>query len=61
MSAKYDGNTCPACGDEDVQSVSGPQLVEHGECFVPCECNTCGAKWHETYVLNGYDSLTTKS
>jgi hypothetical protein len=60
-SEKYVANSgiiCPVCHSDQV---NGSSLeVDAGGSYQPCECESCGSTWTDTYELKGYENLDAK-
>jgi hypothetical protein len=49
----YDGASCPNCKGKYI-TASG---MEWDGTYRECECNDCGATWHEIWQMIGYENL----
>jgi len=55
--AASEGDRCPNCGKNSVESSEHMQSDNGGGGSQQCFCNECGAQWTDCLTLVGYDSL----
>jgi DNA-directed RNA polymerase subunit RPC12/RpoP len=49
----YNGTKCPNCGSEDITG----EDFDYESNTRPVSCNSCNARWNETFQLTGFTDL----
>jgi len=56
LQAIEDGDTCPHCGRNTIESIRAPNL-DGNTCMNEMHCTECDGYWMETYTLTKVEAL----